>query len=53
MNSIYNLTVNLFFSEKKEPIRINTVKTSVNLVKLQKSENLPNLLFKDFPEEIL
>lgn len=53
MNSIYNLTINMFFSEKKESIRINTVKTSVNLVKLQKSENLPNLLFKDLPEEIL
>lgn len=53
MNTIYNLTINLFFSKKKETIRINNVKTGVHLVKSKKVENLPNLLFKDLPEEIL
>ena len=53
MNTIYNLTINVFFSEKKETIRINNVKTGVYLVKSKKVENLPNLLFKDLPEEIL
>ncbi|MBU2939856.1 DEAD/DEAH box helicase family protein [Lacinutrix sp. C3R15] len=53
MNTIYNLTINVFFSEKKETIRINNVKTGVHLVKSKKVEKLPNLLFKDLPEEIL
>lgn len=53
MNVIYNLTVSMFFSEKKEPIRINKVKTSVNLVKSRNLQNLPNLLFKEQPELIL
>ena len=52
MNTIYNLTINVFFSEKKETIRINKVKTGVYLVKSKKLENIPNLLYKPLAEVI-